>query len=273
MDGHWTEHVSFSQLVQIEQCPYSYYMTRIAKVDVRENAFAQAGSLVHALLAGWARGELSARDLPRLWQEKYDEAVTELFPVYLETKGYRQKLHDAVLEYFAGFDGFPGYDVVAAEQVFVSSLAGERFTGVIDLILRDQTTGDFVLVDHKSSSLSSFRKTKTKMYRQLLLYAKHIADQYGVFPSRLCVNLFKEHTWDEQSYQLADFIEAVAWAEESIQAMHARELPEWLELRPEQFYCTQLCAARDACPYGNPQYHKKDEVKNHRHQQPEPAAA
>ncbi len=44
------EHVSFSQITQAEQCPYSYYLTRFAGVEPKENAFAQAGSFVHLIL-------------------------------------------------------------------------------------------------------------------------------------------------------------------------------------------------------------------------------
>ncbi len=272
MIGFTGNHVSFSQLTQIEQCPYSYYLVRVAGVAPKENAFAQAGSFVHALLARWAKGEISIQDLPGLWSDGYGQAVTELFPAYLETKGYRQKLHDSILAYFREFTGFPGYEIVAAEQAFTSGLSGEPFTGVIDLILRSEDTGEFILVDHKSSSLSAFKHSREKMYRQLLLYSKYLADHFGVFPVRLCFNLFKEHAWDEQPYAPQDYVEAVQWAERNIQEIKSKELPEWLELRPEKFYCTQLCAAREVCPYGNPQYHQKEGIRN-RNRQPESTAA
>ena len=45
-----------------------------------------------------------------------------------------RKLFDNVLSYFEGFDGFPGYEIVGAEKEFNSSIAGERFVGIIDLM-------------------------------------------------------------------------------------------------------------------------------------------
>ena len=165
-------HLSFSQLTQAEQCPYAYYLTRIAGIEPKDNAFAQAGSLVHQILAGWARGEIAVDEMPAVWTAGFPEYVTECFPPYLEAKGYRQKLLDSVNAYFQAFDGFSGYEIVGVEQSFTSSLAGEPFVGVIDLILRDRQTGDYVLVDHKSSSLSSFKRSRQALYRQVLLYSK-----------------------------------------------------------------------------------------------------
>ena len=263
MNDLCAEHFSFSQLTLAEQCPYAYYLTRIAGIQPKDNAFAQAGSLVHALLAKWARGDVPADDLPGLWLARFDEAVTECFPPFLEAKGYRQKLRDSVTAYFRSFDGFSGFEVIGAEQSFSSALAGEPFVGVIDLILRNQQTGEYVLVDHKSSSLSSFRRSRRAMYRQLLLYSKYLADHYGTFPTMLRFNLFREGIIDEQPFRAEDYMEAVQWAEDGIRRMNGRDLPDWFELRPEQFYCTQLCAARGECPYGCWQNHeKKGEMKN-----------
>ena len=52
-------------------------------------------------------------------------------------------------------------------------------------------------------------------------------------------------------------------------AMNARDLPDWFELRPEQFYCTQLCPARGACSFGCWQNHHKG--ADHNEKQPVPA--
>ena len=71
------------------------------------------------------------------------------------------------LSYFENFTGFPGYEIVDAEKEFVSMIAGERFVGLADLILRDKATGRLVIVDYKSASLSTFKRNKRQMYRQL----------------------------------------------------------------------------------------------------------
>ncbi len=262
MSELWTDHVSFSQLTTAEECPYAYFLLKAAGVTPVENAFAQAGSLVHRLLAAWAKGELSREELPSAWIQRFPAEMTAAFPRYLEARNYKAKLFDAVLTYLEGFEGFPGYEIVAAEQEFTSSIGGERFVGIIDLILRSKETGGFVLLDHKSASLSSFRKSRDMMYRQLYLYAKYCADTYGSFPEKLVFNLFKEHTTDERPFSPEEYMEAWLWAETVLAEMKAKELPDWLETRPELFRCTNLCSCRAECCFGRAENHKRKENAN-----------
>lgn len=258
MGDIWLDHVSFSQLTTAEQCPYSWFLSKVAGIKSAENAFAQAGTLAHQLLAAWANKEVTPRELPTLWVDQYLKAVTAPFPPFLKAKKYDVKLFDSILTYFEHFDGFPGFDVVGVEKEFSSSLGGERFEGIIDLILRDQTTGGLMLVDHKSCSLASFKKTREMKYRQLLLYSKYCADEFGTFPERLRFNLFKENTYDERRFDPKDYMAARGWAERQVTAMKARELPDWFETRPEMFRCTCLCNCRHECMFGDLENHKKE---------------
>ncbi len=259
MSELWADHVSFTQLTTAEQCPYAYFLLKAAGIKPVENGFAQAGTFAHNLLAGWAKGELKKEELAGQWSQRFSVEVTADFPSYLIRKGYAGKLFMAVLEYFENFEGFPGYEIVGAEKEFTSAIAGERFIGIIDLILRDKSTGGLVLVDHKSTSLSSFRKSRDQMYRQLLLYSKYCADQYGQFPEKLCFNLYKEHILDERPFDREDFLSARIWAETVINEMKAKDLADWMEVRPEFFRCTNLCNCRQECIYGNPENHRKEE--------------
>ena len=253
----WTDHISFSQLTTAQECPFEYYLLKMAGIEPVENAFAQAGTLVHQILAAWAKGELSIKELPVQWIERFSKEVTAEFPRFLAAKGYAGKLFESVLEYFEGFDGFPGYEVVGVEEEFHSSIAGEHFVGVIDLILRDKKDGHMMIVDHKSCSLSSFKKGKEQMYRQLLLYSKHIADTYGEFPKVLRFNLFKEKMYDERPFDRESYIAARLWAEEMIEEMKSKDVTDWFETRPELFRCTNLCNCRNECLFGRPENHKR----------------
>ena len=262
----WVDHISFSQLSTVESCPYNYYLLKIAGIEPVPNAFAQAGTLAHQLLAMWAKGEAKATDLPLLWVNRFPKEVTAPFPRYLESKGYAGKLFDSVLTYFESFDGFPGYEVIGAEKEFSSSIAGQPFVGIIDLILQNKETGKLTLVDHKSSSLSSFRKNKEGMYRQLLLYSKYCADMFGSFPAKLRFNLYKEHTYDERDFDAEDFMAARIWAENQIREMMEKDITDWFETQPELFRCTNLCDCRNECLYGRPENHRrKDEAHENNH--------
>ncbi len=262
MSELFTDHVSFSQLTTAETCPYEYFLLKGVGVTPAENGFAQAGSLAHKLLAAWAKGDISREDLPSVWVQLFATEVTAPFPRYLEAKGYKIKLFDSILRYFEGFKGFPGYEIVSAEQEFTSSIGGERFVGIIDLILRSRETGGFVLLDHKSASLSSFKKSADMMYRQLYLYSKYCADTYGSFPEKLAFNLFKEHITDERPFLPDKYMEARIWAETILAEMKTKDLPDWLETRPEMFHCTNLCSCRNECRYGRAENHKRKENAN-----------
>ena len=159
--------------------------------------------------------------------------------------------------YFQHFDGFPEYEIVGVEKEFTSSLAGERFIGIIDLVLRNKETGKLMLVDHKSSSLSTFKRDKEAMYRQLLLYSKYCADAYGQFPETLYFNLFKENTHDQRPFDPEDYMSARIWAEELVSKMKNMDFFDWLETRPDMFRCTALCSCRHECPYGDPHNHER----------------
>lgn len=261
MEELWVDHVSFSQLTTVEECPYEYFLLKMAGVEPEENAFAQAGNLCHQLLAGWAKGEIPIKELPVQWIQRFAKTVTAEFPNYLATKGYAEKLFDSVLTYFEQFDGFMGYDIIGAEKEFHSSIAGVPFIGIIDLILRDKETGGIVLVDHKSCSLSSFRKNKEQMYRQLMLYSKYCADTYGEFPEKLCFNLFKEHMLDERPFDREGYVAARLWAEAVIESMKAKDMIDWFETKPDFFRCVNLCNCRGECAFGKAENHRrKDDI-------------
>lgn len=259
MSELWADHVSFSQLTMASECPYAYYLQKVAGIEPAENAFAQCGDLVHKLLAEWAKGNIPIKDLPVQWIERFPKAVTVDFPCFLAVKKYGEKLFDSVLTYFENFDGFPGYKVIGAEKEFKSSIAGVPFTGIIDLILRNEETGKFMLVDHKSCSISSFRKNKEQRYRQLLLYAKYCADTYGEFPETLRFNLFKENLYDERPFDSESYMSARLWAESVIEEMKNKDVLDWFETRPEIFKCTSLCSCRNECIFGKAENHKRKE--------------
>ncbi len=255
----WVDHVSFSQLTAVEECPYQFFLLKMAGVESAENAFAQAGVLAHQLLAGWAKGEIPIKELPVQWVQRFTKEVTAEFPHFLATKGYKEKLFDAIYTYLEGFNGFPEYEIIGVEKEFNSMIAGERFVGIIDLLLREKATGKIVIVDFKSCSLASFKKSKERMYRQLLLYSKYCSDQYGSPPAKLRFELIKENTFDERSYDPEDYVAARLWAESVIEEMKSKDINAWFDTKPELFRCLNLCNCRKECPYGMPENHKRKE--------------
>jgi len=95
MSELWIDHVSFSQLTTADECPYAYYLQRIAGVEPVPNAFSQAGTLAHQLLASWAKNELAIKELPIEWIRRFPLEVTAEFPRFLALKNYAGKLFDS----------------------------------------------------------------------------------------------------------------------------------------------------------------------------------
>jgi len=258
MSELWTDHVSFSQISMVSECPFQYFLLKMAGVKAIPNAFAEAGNLCHELLSGWSKGEIPPAELPAMWKKRFPKEVTAEFPRFLASKGYAEKLFNAVLTYFENFTGFKEYEILGSEKEFVSMISGEKFVGIIDLILRHRETGEITLVDFKSCSLASFKKNRDQMYRQLFLYSKYITDQYGCPPAKLRFELVKESSFDERAYNPEDFIAARLWAETVIEAMKTMDLTEWYTAQPDFFRCTNLCSCRHECACGKPEFFRKD---------------
>lgn len=240
---------SYSQLEQISQCPYAFYMQRIEKQPTVDNAFAQQGSLVHELIDMWAKGQIEAEDLPYVYEIRYPQMVTASFPAYLATKGYATKAYEQCLDYFKNFDRFKGYDIIGTETKFQTEIEGRPFVGIIDMVLKDQETGELIVLDHKSKSLSSFKKEQDAMYRQQTIYAKAVHEAYDQWPDTLMFNLFKENGLKQsRPFSMEVYNETMDWAVRQIEKIETYDLMEYFETCEPGFFCENICSVRNLCP-------------------------
>ena len=240
------DHYSYSSLTLFNTCPYAFYLEKIEGVDVVDNAFAQHGSLCHELIEEWANGQLKVDELPNEFKERYPITVTASFPPYLAGGNYKQQVYDKGLGYFNAFDQFEGYHVIAAEKYFETNIDDHKFTGVIDLILQSDN-GDSIICDHKSKSLSSFKKNKQSMYRQQYLYSKPYYEMYGEFPKYLMFNLFNENVQVMQPFKQEEYEEALEWARSTIGKIESCGILDFLETKKEDMFCREICSVRNSC--------------------------
>lgn len=252
---------SFSQLQSFEECPYSFYLQRIEKnPNMAQNAFASQGTLIHDLLDLWAKGKLTCEQLPSEYKRRYSLEVIEPWPRMLAVKGYAEKAFLIGLEYFKQFDAFAGYTVIATEERFKIDVEGRPFVGVVDMIMQDNATKELIVLDHKSKSMSAFKKAEDAMYRQQYLYSKFVHEKYGKYPDRLMFNLFKENGAKmERAFDEKDYLQTLTWAGEQMKKMEEYDFVNWLETKPVQpgkpdFFCTELCSCRKICPNGQMKY-------------------
>lgn len=184
---------SFSKLQLYDQCPMAFQLMYLQNETVDDgNAYSDFGTFCHKLLEDWAKGEYLDFMLADVYKEGYEQAITHDFPPF--PAGQWEKFRQQGLDYFETFMGFgDNYEVVSAEEKFVTRFAGYDFAGVADLILRDKDTGDIVVIDHKSKSKASMEKELDVYRKQLYIYAHHVMEAYGVFPKKLIFNGFREN--------------------------------------------------------------------------------
>ena len=249
---------SYSQLSSFDECAYGFYLQRIEGLqEESSNAFSERGSLIHDLLDQWAKKKLTKAEMAEEYEKRYSNEVVTAWPRLLASKGYAKKAYETGLEFLHSFDEFNGYQILSAEEKFTLDLpltdgSTRPFVGIIDMMLRDISTGDLIICDHKSKSLQSFKKNENEMYRQQLLYATYVNEQYGQWPDRLMFHLFNESgTKMERLFSLEDYRETIAWATEQIKGIEEYSMLDWLTCKEKSdFYCWNLCNARNSCPNG-----------------------
>lgn len=257
---------SYSQLSSFDECSYGFYLHRIEGLEEESsNAFAERGSLIHDLLDQWAKKILTKEDMIREYERRYSSEVVTAFPRMLAAKGYAKKSYEQGLDFLENFDEFKGYNVLSAEEKFkielpLSDGTSRPFVGIIDMMLRDIKTDDLVICDHKSKSMSSFKKNEDKMYRQQLLYATYVKQQYGQFPQRMMFHLFNESGVKmERLFSQEEYNQTIEWATTQIQNIENYTMIDWLSCKEKpDFFCWELCGARKQCPNGvMPNFRKK----------------
>ena len=253
------DHVySYSQLSSFDECKYGFYLQRIEGLEEQaSNAFAERGSLVHDLLDLWAKKVLTKEQMVEEYEKRYANEVVTAWPRVLASKGYAQKAYQNGIDFLQNFDEFEGYDVLSAEEKFKIDLPltnGETrtFVGIVDMILRDKKTGDLIVCDHKSKSLSTFKKDQDEMYRQQLLYSIYIKEKYGEFPAILMFHLFNEGGIKPQRlFSVDDYNEALEWATQQILGIEDCTTIDWLTCKEKaDYFCWNICSARKVCPNG-----------------------
>lgn len=256
---------SYSQLSSFSECPFGYYLKHIEGKEEASNAFAEFGSLIHSILDKWAKGIITKEEMPEEYMKRYEEVVKTSFPRFLAAKGYTTKAYEMGLEYLTNFDGFPGYEVVSAEEEFDMPLkltdgTSRPFIAYVDLVLRDEFTGGLVVMDHKSKSWAEFRKHRDEMYKQQFLYSYFVHEKYGEWPVTTAFNLFKENgKIDEREFTKEEFEATMQWATDAIHAIESYDVLDWMKCKEQRLnkktgkyepdmFCAEVCGQRRNCP-------------------------
>lgn len=206
------------------------------------NAFSDYGTFAHSLLDRWAKGELEPWQLQIEWEAGYDAAMEHDFPPFM--KGYREKAKVIVSNYFASFDGFPGYDIVSSERRFTVPIGPYTFEGIADLVLRNKEDGSLMVVDHKTKSADSMRKELDHFRNQLYIYAAHVKNEYGQYPKTLAFNMLKTGELITEQFTEEQMKKTEEWAVSTVDAIC---MDVDFPYQTDDFHCRFLCDVRGKC--------------------------
>lgn len=249
---------SYSRLSAFAQCKYQFYLKYIVADDSQYlsegNYYAEIGSFVHKILEMVFKNELSVEDAGMYFAEHFDENV-----FYKTRVSIMDKRYEACANYFAelDLDWLRGCDILGVEQEITLEIDGHRFTGYIDLLLRDKTNGNILLVDHKSAKLPLSSKTgkmlkaSEKSYEsykhQMYLYSMFVKQKYGEYPAYIVWNHFADGgELVALPFSEDELREARQWFVGTIRDI---ENEETFDCTQDYFYCHNLCDFRASCEY------------------------
>jgi hypothetical protein len=214
------------------------------------NFYSDYGTFAHQLLEQYAKEEIPCFALAEAYEQGFDVCVTHDPPPF--PKGLREKYYEAGLHYFDAFDGFGDeWEIAlidgkpAVECKFEIRIGGYPFVGIADLVLRHKKTGAYMVIDHKSKSRKSMEKEIGTYRRQLYIYAAFIKEKLGVYPEKLCFNMFKEGYLIEERFNQEAFDEAMTWVVDTNEQILLEF--EW-EPQPSDYFCRFICGVLDYCP-------------------------
>jgi hypothetical protein len=244
---------SFSRCHSFEGCKYEWYLYYLEGNDSEQNFYAAFGKFCHDILEKILKQEMLIKDSAQYYIDNFDKKI-ESYGVQDST---RDKYFYLGLNYFEtlNFDWLKDYEILGVEKKCLFDIDGKKFVGYIDLLIRHKETKKIIVVDHKSSEYpigkkGNVLKKKINDYesykKQLYLYSQPVIEEYGVEPSEIWWNYFKEQQWLKLPFIKDEYEASKKWATELISNIYSEEnfLPNL-----DYFYCNNLCGFRNSCDY------------------------
>ena len=241
---------SFSRVNGFKNCPYAWLKQYVFNEDRMGGYYGEYGSYLHKILEMYFKQELQIYELPQYYEEHYAKNVVSEpppKPIDLAEKYYAQGL-----EYFENFE-FPHdkYEILGVEIEIKFFIGKYKFTGFIDLLLKDKTTGKIISVDYKSSDPYKGSKTPNKQKlqeykRQQYLYGNGIKDKLGILPSQFELWFLRFNKKELFDFDEIERLQSLDWAESEIEKIMAES--DWKPLS-SYWWCSYLCSVRNGCEY------------------------
>lgn len=244
---------SYSRCHSFEGCKYEFYLYYLEGNESEQNFYAAFGKFCHDILEKILKKEITIEGSAQYYIDNFDQRV-ESFGVQDST---RDKYFYLGLNYFEtlNLDWLNDYEILGIEKKCLFEINGKNFVGYIDLLIRHKITKKIIVIDHKSSEYpigkkGNVLKKKISDYesykKQLYLYSQPVIEEYGIAPSEIWWNYFKEQQWLRLPFIKEEYETSREWASELISEVYKEEnfLPKL-----DYFYCNNLCGFRNSCDY------------------------
>lgn len=193
-----TENFSFSKIDTYNQCGFKYKLVYVDRHYMKFDSVAtEFGTLIHAteeaigktLKAGLPVDYITLKNnIIRAQYElqyKYQKPWTELDK---SERTYSQKVYEYLTTGIYRLESFmranPNLELVGLEQKFETMYKGHNFKGVIDRVLRDKTTGKYIIQDIKTYP-QPVEKAKLKVPLQFVIYTLAAKELYNCEESQI----------------------------------------------------------------------------------------
>ena len=244
---------SYSSVTSFITCPYMFFLTYIQYEKRSSNFYADFGSFMHLVLEKYFTGELDIMELASYYEEHYDENVKSDVPAYPVGIGDRYKA-DGML-FFENFDfNKDDYEVVFVEDIIETTHNDIKLVVKPDLVLKDKKTGEYLLLDYKTSNPFSKdgKPDKKKMadYRkQMYLYAYFINHNREYKISKIRLWFVRVNKFDEFDYVEEDAGDVVNWFFNGILNIKFEEEFPPCDTVKNKFFCNCLCSMKAHCNF------------------------
>jgi hypothetical protein len=161
---------SFSRINTLENCVHEYWLSRIKKVESKDNVYTMLGTYSHDILEDYYNDKIEHSSMsPRFESDFIDVEISDFKFSNDEDRNdsMRKKYKECVTHFFKHHDKMA--DKVATEKLIWIDVSGNVFMGYVDAINKDKD-GNVIITDFKTSSLYKGAKIQQQA-KQLLLYA------------------------------------------------------------------------------------------------------
>jgi RecB family exonuclease len=241
---------SFSRVNSFKQCPYAWLKQYVFSEKRLGGYYGEYGGYLHTILEKYFKGELELFELPSYYTENYDENVITTPPP--KPVDLAEKYFAEGLKFFEEFEfDHAKYEILGVEKEVSFYVGKYKFTGYIDLLMKDKTTEEIIIVDYKSSDPYKGAKTPIKAKideykKQQYLYAYALFKEMGFYPPKMQLWFVRFNKVHEIQFDEMECMQTLSWAEGEIDSILAES-----DFKPLSsfWFCNYLCSVRNGCEF------------------------